>query len=99
MGGMLYKIERKTAAEFSFFASVPVIFAATAYQLLKSFKTLQASDFPMFAVGFIVAFIAALFAIKYFIRLLGTITLVPFGWYRLALALVIVVMVVSGYLV
>jgi undecaprenyl-diphosphatase len=98
MGAMLFRVERKTAAEFSFFAAVPVIFAATAYDLLKSLKLLQLSDLPMFATGFIVSFIFALIAIRFFIRLLGSTTLVPFGWYRLVLALLVLVLMTVGNL-
>ncbi len=92
VGAMLYRVQRRTAAEFSFFAAVPVLFAATAYDLLKSFKELQPSDLPIFAVGFIVAFITAWFAIKFFIRLVSTTTLSPFGWYRIVAAAVVLVL-------
>ena len=97
VGGMFYGIERKTAAEFSFFAAVPVLFAASAYKVFKSLKILQASDLPVFAVGFIVSFIVAWIAIKGFIRLLGVINLSPFGWYRLALAALVVVLLATKF--
>ena len=89
LGGMFIGLERKTAAEYSFLAAVPVMFAATAYDLYKSRAFLAASDVPLFLVGFVVSFVSAWFAIKFFIHLLGSHTLKPFGWYRIALALVI----------
>ncbi len=92
VGAMLYGVERKTAAEFSFFAAVPILFAATGYDLLKSFKVLQASDFPIFAIGFVVSFITAALAIKFFISLLGRITFVPFGIYRIVVAVLVLVL-------
>lgn len=91
VGGMLVGIERKTAAEYSFLAAVPVMFAATAYDLFKSRAFLSSSDIPIFMIGFVVSFISAWFAIKFFIHLLGKWTLKPFGWYRIAIALLILV--------
>ncbi len=91
VGGMLVGIERKTAAEYSFLAAVPVMCAATIYDLYKSRAFLSASDIPVFMTGFVVSFISAWFAIKFFIRLLGKCTLKPFGWYRIAIAILILV--------
>jgi undecaprenyl-diphosphatase len=87
LGCMLIGIERKTAAEYSFLAAVPAMCAAVGYDLLKSRSILHASDIPAFAVGFVVAFIAAAIAVKGFIRLLGSSTLSAFGWYRMVVAL------------
>jgi len=89
LGGMIIGVERKTAAEYSFLAAVPVMFAATTYDLYKSRSFLQASDLAIFCVGFVVSFVTAWFTVKGFIRLLGRYTLNPFGWYRIAVALVI----------
>ena len=96
VGGMLFKIERKTAAEFSFFAAVPILTAATVYDLIKSYKLFSASDIPIFLLGFLVAFISSWFAIKFFISLLGKFTLVPFGWYRIVVAGIILALVATG---
>jgi undecaprenyl-diphosphatase len=89
VGGMLMGIERKTAAEYSFFAAAPVLLAATTYDLYQNLGSLQSSDILIFGIGFVVAFISAWFAVGYFIRLLGTTTLKPFGWYRIAVAVVV----------
>jgi undecaprenyl-diphosphatase len=89
VGGMIIGIERKTAAEYSFLAAVPVMFAATVYELYKGLPFLQASDMPVFGIGFVVSFVTAFLAVKTFIQLLGRYTLSPFGWYRIAVALVI----------
>lgn len=89
LGGMTIGIERKTAAEYSFLAAVPVMCAATAYDLYKNFRFLQSSDIPVFALGFVVSFVIALLTVKSFTRLVGRSTLTPFGWYRIALAFVI----------
>ncbi len=89
IGGMVGGVSRETATEYSFFAAVPVLGAAAVYDLLSSLDVLQPSDIPIFAIGFVVAFISALAAIRTLIRFLGHHTLAPFGWYRIALALLV----------
>jgi undecaprenyl-diphosphatase len=96
LGGMLIGIERKTAAEYSFLAAVPALCAAVGYDLLKSRSILYATDMPGFAIGFVVAFIAAAITVKGFIRLLGSHTLSAFGWYRIVVALGIFFLLDSG---
>ncbi len=86
IGGMLAGADRKTTAEYSFLAAVPIMFAATGYDLYKSRHFLHASDAPLFALGFLVSLVSAWFAIRFFIGFLGKHTLKGFGWYRLALA-------------
>ena len=85
-GAMLLGIERKAAAEFSFFAAVPIIFAATVLDVYKNRAILGAGDLALFSLGFAVAFAAAWLSIKFFIRVLASHTLRPFGWYRIAVA-------------
>lgn len=86
MGGMLLGASRPLAAEYSFIAAVPIMVAATGYDLLKNFSLFTAADVPFFAVGMIGAFVSALLAVKVFVALVGRMTLVPFAVYRLALA-------------
>jgi len=89
VGGMSVGISRETAAHYSFLAAVPVMVAATIFDLYKSLPFLYGADVPVFATGFVVAFLAAWLAIKGFIRFLGGHTLYVFGWYRIAVALTI----------
>jgi undecaprenyl-diphosphatase len=89
VGGMAIGIGRGTAAQYSFLAAVPIMFAATAFDLYKSLPILQGSDVPMFGIGFVVSFLAAWSAIKFFLRFLGSHTLKPFGWYRIIVALAV----------
>jgi undecaprenyl-diphosphatase len=91
VGGMGVGIERETAAQYSFLAAVPVMFAATVLDLYKSLPILHGSDMLMFGVGFGVSFISAWLAIKFFLRFLGSHTLNPFGWYRIIVAVAILV--------
>ncbi len=86
LGAMLIGLDRKTAAEYSFFAAVPVMFAATALDLYASFPYLSAADFPIFTLGFILAFISALLTVRIFIKIVSLRSLESFGWYRIAVA-------------
>ncbi len=86
MGAMLLGTERKTAAEYSFIAAVPIMVAASAYDLYKSWHYLDSDWFQFLAVGFVVSYIAAWVAVKAFIHMLSRTTLRPFAWYRLILA-------------
>jgi undecaprenyl-diphosphatase len=89
MGGLLFGLSRKTAAEFSFFLAIPTMFAATVYDLYKNRALLDAGDLPVFAVGFVAAFFAAMFAVKAFIRFVANHSFVAFAWYRIAFGLVV----------
>lgn len=86
MGGMLLGGKRGMAAEYSFIAAVPIMVAATGYDLLKSWHLFTASDILFFMVGMAGAFFSAMFAVKLFVALLGRVTLIPFAIYRLILA-------------
>ncbi|MHC1789066.1 undecaprenyl-diphosphate phosphatase [Solidesulfovibrio sp.] len=86
MGGMLLGAKRGLAAEYSFIAAVPLMFAATLYDFYKSADLYTADDLGVLGIGFVVSFIAALAAVKVFIVLVKRVSLRPFAWYRLALA-------------
>jgi undecaprenyl-diphosphatase len=86
IGGMLSGLNRKVAAEYSFLAAVPVMVAATGYDLYKEWQFLSMSDISFFAVGFIMSFVSAALAVKTFIGLVQRWSLAPYAWYRIALA-------------
>ena len=88
MGGMLFGLSRNVATEFSFFLAIPVMFAATGYELVKNRALISADDLQMIAVGFAVSFVAALFAVKGLIRYVAHHDFRAFGWYRIALGIV-----------
>jgi undecaprenyl-diphosphatase len=96
LGGMMLGVERKTATEYSFFAAVPILTAATLFDLWKSRELLSAAHVPVFAIGFGVSFLAAWAAVKFFVRFLSRHTLEPFGWYRLAVAAAVLVWALRG---
>jgi undecaprenyl-diphosphatase len=89
MGGMLFGLSRQVATEFSFFLAVPIMFAATGYQLVKYRDLLGAADVGPFAVGFVVSFVAALVAVKALIRYVAHHDFKAFAWYRIALGIVV----------
>ena len=86
VGGLLCGLERRAAADYSFLAAVPTMIAAVSYDLIKSRGALEAADAAPFAVGFLVSFVAAWAAVRFFVALLGRTTLRPFAWYRIAIA-------------
>ena len=86
IGGMTQGLTRKNAAEFSFFLAVPTMFAATAKKLLDFYKegvSLQSHEINLLVFGNVVAFIVALIAIKSFIGILTKYGFKGFGWYRI----------------
>jgi undecaprenyl-diphosphatase len=89
MGGMLFGLSRQAATEFSFFLAVPIMFAASGYQLVKYRELLTRDDLGMFAVGFVVSFVFALIAVKALIRYVAHHDFKAFAWYRIALGLAV----------
>jgi undecaprenyl-diphosphatase len=85
MGGMVFGLSRQAATEFSFFLAVPIMFAASGYQLVKYRALLSAADFGPFAIGFVVSFVGALVAVKALIRYVAHHDFRAFAWYRIAL--------------
>jgi undecaprenyl-diphosphatase len=98
IGGLFIGLDRKVAAEFSFFLAVPTMFAATFYDVYKHRDLLHASDFPMFAAGFITAFFSAWLAVRTLVRFVANHTYEVFAWYRIAFGLVILITAYTGVL-
>ena len=96
IGGMLFGLSREAATEFSFFLAVPTLVAAGGYDLLKNRALLSAGDAPIFAIGLVVAFIAAFLVIRWLIRYVATHDFKPFAWYRIAFGLVVLLTAWSG---
>ncbi len=96
IGGMTQKLNRKTAAEFSFFLAVPTMFAASAYKLLKNYEAINTDNIGILIFGNIVAFFVALFAIKSFINYLTKHGFAVFGYYRIVIGLVIIALYFMG---
>ncbi|WNQ09984.1 undecaprenyl-diphosphate phosphatase [Paenibacillus aurantius] len=96
--GMLAGTSRAAAADFTFLMAVPIMCAASGYDLLKSYKNFSSDDFVFFAVGFVVSFLVALAAVATFIKLVGKLKLTYFSYYRFVLAIIVLVyMKVVGF--
>ena len=83
MGGMIWGLERKVATEFSFFLAVPVMIAATTYDVLKHYKDFSAQDIGLIVIGFVAAFVAGLLAVKALLKFVASKNYVPFAYYRI----------------
>jgi undecaprenyl-diphosphatase len=88
MGSLLLKVERKVAAEFSFFLAIPTMAAATAYDLYKNIDHLNGNDGQLIGIGFIVSFLSALIVVKTFVGFVGKHGFGAFAWYRIAAGIV-----------
>ncbi|MDE3840834.1 undecaprenyl-diphosphatase [Bacillus methanolicus] len=88
-GGVLTGLSHRAAADFTFIMAVPIMAGASGISLLKNIEYISFDAMPFFIAGFISAFVFALISIKFFLKLIGKIKLVPFAIYRILLALVI----------
>jgi undecaprenyl-diphosphatase len=89
IAGMLSGIQRKTATEFSFFLAMPTMLAAAVYDFYKHADLLTQQDMLAIAVGFVSAFICALFVVRAILVFVSRHTYRAFGWYRIVLGLVV----------
>ena len=89
LGGMLFGVERKAGAAFTFYLAVPTMLAATVYDLYKNRDVLDVSATGDIAIGFVVSFIVAFVVVKTFIGFIGRYGLAPFGWYRIIAGLAV----------
>lgn len=101
VGGMQQGLTRKRAAEFSFFLAVPTMAGATLLDLLEMFKEgtnwATITNIELLLLGCIVAFVVAIFAMKWFVAFLTKYGFKAFGWYRIIVGLVILVLLATGH--
>lgn len=83
LGAMAFGVDRKTAAEFSFFLAVPTLAGATVYQLYKQGGNLTGHDFTLIGIGSVASFIVALVVVKLFVTIITRVGFAPFAWYRI----------------
>lgn len=96
IGGLLFGLSRKAAAEFSFFLAIPVMFAATFYDVYKSRELLQLEDLSMFAAGFLASFVSAWLAIRGLMRYISHHDFTLFAWYRIGFGIIILLTAYTG---
>jgi undecaprenyl-diphosphatase len=91
MGALSLGVERKTAAEYSFFLAVPTMLAASGYDLLKTGAALDSGAWGTIAIGFAVSFVVALLVIRLFLAIVTRHGFAPFAWYRIVVGTVALV--------
>jgi len=96
IGGMSQRLSRKNAAEFSFFLAVPTMFAASVFKLYSTHQAFSTSNLHILLIGNVVAFIVAMVAIKTFIAFLTRHGFKAFGWYRITVGIILLVLLFSG---
>lgn len=87
VGGLLLGLKRTTIVEFSFLLAVPTMLAATGLDIVKNSSAFSADQFGVLAVGFVTSFVVALFSIKFLLGYIRKHNFIPFGIYRIVLAL------------
>jgi undecaprenyl-diphosphatase len=98
VGGMLMRLDRPAAAEFSFFLAMPTMTAAFVHDLWEVRGQLSVGRVEEIAVGFVMAFLAALVVVRPFLAVVRRVGFVPFAWYRIAAGLLILAMLARGVL-
>jgi undecaprenyl-diphosphatase len=99
IGGMLVGLDRPVATEFSFFLAIPTLIGASVLEVFKVRHELAGNwheYLPLFAVGFIVSFLAAWVCVRWLLRYVSTHTFVPFAWYRIAFGIVVLATWLTG---
>lgn len=91
MGALTLGVERRTAAEYSFFLAIPTMMGATALALWKARDELGDSQATAIAIGFVVSFIVAMLVIKWFLNVVTKHGFAPFAWYRIIVGAVALV--------
>ena len=98
IGGLVLGASRPLAVEFSFFLAIPTMVAASGYSLLKHGASLSAGEWGAVGIGFIVSFFVSWLTVIFFMKYIRTKDLKPFGWYRIALSIVLAGLLARGIL-
>ena len=98
IGGLLVGLSRKTATEFSFFLAVPTMIGATVYSVFKHRHEFILADLPVFAIGFISAFLVAAWVVKALVAFVSTHGFTVFAWYRIGFGLFIFISAWAGWI-
>ena len=96
IGGLFFGLSRKAATEFSFFLAIPIMFAATFYDVFKHREFLHFDDVGMFSIGFVASFISALLAVRGLLRFISNHDFTVFAWYRIVFGIIILFTAYSG---
>lgn len=91
IGGVFNGLDKKQATEFSFLLAVPTMMAAGGYDLIRSELSFTSEQIMMLGIGFVIAFIFAWIAVKFFLKYVSTHGFKAFGWYRIALGILFLI--------
>jgi len=95
MGAMLLKVERKTAAEFSFLLAIPMIFTASFFDLFIHRHELTTHGLALIATGFVIAFFCAMLVVQWLLGFISRHGFVPFAWYRIVAGSVVLALLLT----
>jgi undecaprenyl-diphosphatase len=88
VGGMLVGLDKRSAAEFSFFLAMPTMLGAFVYEFAKSYKTMSFENLGLTAIGFVTAFISGLFVVKSLLDFVSKRGFALFGWWRIVVGVI-----------
>ena len=97
VGAMLMGVSKRAAAEFSFFLSMPTMAGAFAYDLYKNRDVLSADDLNLIAIGFVMAFISAIFVVRGLLGFVSRHGYAVFGWWRITVGVIVLATIALGY--
>ncbi len=98
IGGMLFGLSRQAATQFSFFLAIPILFAASAKELVGMGDMLNAHNAVLFLVGFVCSFISAFLCVRWLLRFVSSHNFNGFAWYRIVFGLFILFTWYMGWL-
>ncbi len=96
IGGLFFGLSRRAATEFSFFLAIPVLFAASAYELYKHRDTLSADDLEVLGVGLVAAFASAFVCVRWLLRYISRHDFTVFAWYRIGFGIIVLATAYTG---
>ena len=96
IGGLFFGLSRKAATEFSFFLAIPVLFAASAYELVRNRELFFLDDLGIFAIGLMAAFGSAFLCVRWLLRYISRHDFTAFAWYRIGFGIVVLLTAYTG---
>ncbi|HZF24452.1 MAG TPA: undecaprenyl-diphosphate phosphatase, partial [Burkholderiales bacterium] len=96
IGGLFFGLSRKAATEFSFFLAIPVLFAASAYELVRNRQLFFAEDLGIFGIGLAAAFVSAFLCVRWLLRYISRHDFTVFAWYRIGFGILVLLTAYTG---
>jgi undecaprenyl-diphosphatase len=96
IGGLFFGLSRKASTEFSFFLAIPVLFAASAYEVVRHRTLFSADDLGIFGAGFAAAFVSAFLCVRWLLRYISRHDFTVFAWYRIVFGAIVLLTAYTG---